>query len=220
MCDIDRQKIFFTSDLHLGHKRILDFFTKRKEIFKIEENNVEGMVQHDTSIIKLWNKLVGKHDTVYILGDFSFKNPEETTKIIEQLNGKKHLIIGNHDKSCRHLSNYFLSTSHIKEVTFKTHLFPFLDEDLHCILCHFPMLAWNRRMFGSCMIHGHSHGELCDINSNSEELRVDVGFDAKLANHNLIELEELYNHFKYNVCKGKTFKEHIDYLTNKTGLKI
>ena len=44
---------------------------------------------------------------------------------------KKHLIIGNHDSPCSSLSNYFVSTSQIKEVTFKKIHYSFLDVLLH-----------------------------------------------------------------------------------------
>lgn len=136
-----------------------------------------------------------------------------------RLNGEKHLIIGNHDGSCRTLSNYFESVSHIKEVTFKKAFFPFLEENMHCIMCHFPMVAWNRRMSGSVMLHGHTHGSICEFNKKSEELRLDIGFDSEIGNCDLVELEDIYNYFKTNVTNDKTFKEHINCLVEKTGLR-
>ncbi|MEE0684722.1 MAG: hypothetical protein UC703_10040 [Bacilli bacterium] len=52
------------------------------------------------------------------------------------------------------------------------------------------------------MIHGHCHGKVDQINTDSKELRVDVGIDGNLANYDLISLEKLANHFikieKYN----------------------
>lgn len=41
------------------------------------------------------------------------------------------------------------------------------------------------------MIHGHCHGKIDQINTDSKELRVDVGIDGNLANYNLISLEKL-----------------------------
>ena len=110
----------------------------------LDETDPDIMKKHDTGIILRWNMTVRKHDTVYILGDLSFLTNEETRKLLEKLNGKKHLIIGNHDGSCRGLENYFVSVSQIKEVTFKKTVFPFLDENMHCVFCHFPIMAWNR----------------------------------------------------------------------------
>ena len=90
--------IWFTSDLHLGHRAAINMCGRPFE-------NVEEM---NEILIRNFNSCVKKNDTVYILGDFSFASPEETRKILEKLNGKKHLIIGNHDKSCKGLENYFL----------------------------------------------------------------------------------------------------------------
>lgn len=125
------------------------------------------------------------------------------------------MIIGNHDASCKSLTNYFESVSQIKEVTFKKTVYPFLDENMHCIMCHYPMIAWNRRMHGSIMVHGHCHGSLDEINKLSEELRIDIGFDSELADGGLVSLEQLYNYMKFDVAKGKTFQEHLDYLVEK-----
>lgn len=55
--------IWFTSDLHFFHDRILEFHPKRKEIFgSTVEKAKEAMIQ-------LWNSRVNKKDTVYILTD-------------------------------------------------------------------------------------------------------------------------------------------------------
>lgn len=214
-----RSGVWFVADTHFSHKNILRFNENRLIKFNIDITDENALEQHDDEMINLWNKTIQKHDTVYIIGDFSFASPERTKKILEKLNGKKHLIIGNHDKACNSLTNYFVSVSQIKEVTFKKTVFPFLDESIHCVLCHFPFAAWNRRMHGSLMIHGHTHGAMDDINVKSEELRVDVGFDAILNNSGFASLEQVYRYFKNNVAKGKTFKEHIDYLTEKTGFR-
>ncbi len=61
-------------------------------------------------------------------------------------------------------------------------------------MCHFPMLSWEHKDKGSVMIHGHCHGKVDKINTDSKELRVDVGIDGNLANYDLISLEKLANH--------------------------
>lgn len=215
----NKEKIWFIADSHFGHKNILKFSPKRLQEFGLDINDSDVVTKHDEAFISRWNMTVAKHDTVYILGDLSFAPVEETKKILERLHGKKHLIVGNHDASCKGLENYFESVSQIKEVWFKTHVHNFLDEHMHCILCHFPLIAWNRRMHGAIMVHGHTHGALDLINKESEELRVDVGFDGELSDCGLISLEQLYHYMKYDVAKGKTFQEHIAYLTDKNGFR-
>jgi calcineurin-like phosphoesterase family protein len=50
-------------------------------------------------IITSWNKTVSKKDTIYILGDVSFGNLEDTKQIVSKLNRYKLICIrGNHDE--------------------------------------------------------------------------------------------------------------------------
>lgn len=212
--------IWFTSDTHFGHKHILKYSTNRQSDMGLSLDDQDMMKKHDAMLIQRWNETVKKKDTVYILGDFSFASPEETRKILEKLNGKKHLIIGNHDGACKSLTNYFESTSQIKEVTFKKTVFPFLDENMYCVMCHYPLDDWNKRMCGAVMLHGHTHGSFCNLNKESERLRLDIGLDGQLANGNLISLEQVYRFMKNEIAKGKTFQEHINYLTDKTGFRV
>ena len=73
--------IWFTSDLHFFHDRILEFHPKRKEIFgSTVEKAKEAMIQ-------LWNSRVNKKDTVYILGDLAFGEVEDKRKLFQRLNG-------------------------------------------------------------------------------------------------------------------------------------
>lgn len=81
--------IYFTSDLHLGHESILRF---SKRPFR----NTKEM---NRTLIANYNALVRNEDTVYILGDLTYKIPvAEANRQISELNGKKYLIRGNHDK--------------------------------------------------------------------------------------------------------------------------
>ena len=71
---------------------------------KSEVNNIYTKVFID-KIIKTWNKRITNQDDIYILGDLFFlgKNLDidEANKILFKLNGKKHLIVGNHDDFIR-----------------------------------------------------------------------------------------------------------------------
>ena len=48
-------------------------------------------------------------------------------------------------------------------------------------LCHYPMVTWNHKPYGSIMLHGHCHGKLDEHNRLSSDLRFDVGIDGELA---------------------------------------
>lgn len=51
----------------------------------------------EDTIVKNWNSVVNKEDTVYILGDYCWNTDEEWERTLKLLNGNKVLILGNHD---------------------------------------------------------------------------------------------------------------------------
>lgn len=228
----DRQKIWFVSDLHFGHVSILYFHPERRNaagitLEELQEDKELAITRHDEWLINKWNETVRKQDTVYFLGDFCLKNREYTENILRQLHGKKFLIRGNHDKSLNGLENYFEWVGDIKEAKFTNNQFKFIDpEETFCVeMCHYPMLTWNRRPHGTCMVHGHCHGSIDLVNVNMQELRVDVGFDAYLnrvvCGYGFVELEDLYNYFISIREKAgcKTFQEYIDWKMENDGYR-
>ena len=61
---------YYTSDIHFGHNKIIDF---EKRPFK----SIEEM---DNTIINNWNNKVKSTDEVYILGDFAFYKGEKNKR--------------------------------------------------------------------------------------------------------------------------------------------
>lgn len=228
-------KVWFTSDLHFRHIKILKFQKNRREALGFSEAEIDQSVVDkdqtyvdamDKWLIDKWNKTIGKKDSVYILGDICFGNSEGAEKILQKLNGKKYLVFGNHDKACRNenLLKYFEWTGDMKTISFKHNVFPFIreGETLVVELSHYPMVAWNHRMDGAIHLHGHTHGGLDDYNEASEELRADVGLDARLGGKNeLVDLETVYNFFTTKITKAgcSTFKEYTEKLADKQGFR-
>ena len=133
--------IYFTSDTHFGDKKILASRTM-----------FETVEQMDETLIAKWNEKITKDDTVYILGDITPKGINVMKSYVNRLNGKKHLIIGNHDmkwyKNTVDLSDVFESAKHSDIIS--------VDE-IYLTLSHFPMfefLGCNGRYYH---IHGHLH---------------------------------------------------------------
>lgn len=84
--------IFFTSDQHFGHERILELGDGRP--FKT-------IGEHNDYIVRQWFHTVQPDDVVYVLGDVAFGGGEAFVKnvsIFSWLPGVKFLIPGNHDK--------------------------------------------------------------------------------------------------------------------------
>ncbi len=106
-------KIFFTADLHFGHKNVFKHCKNRPFA---EQNDT---VAHDKLLMELWNSAIGKKDVVYILGDLTFLGRDDARRLVEKLNGRKHLIVGNHDGSVEQLTNYFVTISPLKDIVIK-----------------------------------------------------------------------------------------------------
>lgn len=136
-CGKEAGMIYFTADLHLGHKSVIGMCGR--PFADVEEMN--------EALVSAWNDRVHKNDDVYILGDFSFRSEVSPAEYLKRLKGRKHLIIGNHDRTWINkvdLSEYFEDWSSLLVKNFgrgKT------------TLCHFPMLAFE----GKYLIHGHMH---------------------------------------------------------------
>lgn len=133
---------FYISDLHFGHKNIASFDNRP---FKTPEEN-------DNLITENWNSAVGFDDDVYILGDVSQYNSTKTIKIIKNLNGRKHLIRGNHDNKILKnpkMREQFVEICDYKEIT--------TDDGKGLILCHYPIVAFKNHYYGWTHFYGHVH---------------------------------------------------------------
>ena len=150
---------FVTSDLHFNHANIIKYCNRP---FSSSE-------EMDQSLIKRWNAKVRKNDPVYILGDVIFFKSHKldyAKHIIQSLNGKLHLVKGNHDRSTEELKDLFVWIKDYHEMT--------LLDGTKVVMSHYPFLVWNKAHYGSWMLHGHSHGSLKETDSK----RMDVGIDT------------------------------------------
>jgi calcineurin-like phosphoesterase family protein len=103
-------------------------------------------------MIKKWNNYVTDYDEIYILGDFLYKGTgREANNILSQLNGKKYLVKGNHEK--------YLSDPEFKQGAFEWvkdyHVLKY--EGIEFVLFHYPILQWYKSHRGSIHLYGHVH---------------------------------------------------------------
>lgn len=88
------RRIFFTSDHHFGHANILVYEDEmRRDACGATFSSVREM---DEYLIRRWNDTVAQGDLVYCLGDFCY-NYQQMSEVLPLPNGKKVLIVGNHD---------------------------------------------------------------------------------------------------------------------------
>lgn len=155
--------VYFTSDLHLGHKNII----------KHCERPFESAEQMDQHIIANINTIVGQRDTLYILGDFTGPQTKRDGAIAyrKRIACKHvHLIQGNHDKDFRDTDCFETDTYYQKLKLAGRKI----------ILFHYPIAEWDGKWRGAIHLHGHSHNKLEYNQRNIEQglLRFDVGVDA------------------------------------------
>lgn len=80
--------VYVISDLHFNHPGIL----------RMERTQFKTVDEHNEYVIQQYNSVVGPEDTCYILGDVGFYNVYDLALLTKRLNGKKILIMGNHDR--------------------------------------------------------------------------------------------------------------------------
>ena len=81
------RKVFFTSDWHVGHAKSIEF---DKRPFK----DVDHMHR---VLINNYNATVPEDGICYFLGDIGISKHETVKKVVNELNGTKVCILGNHD---------------------------------------------------------------------------------------------------------------------------
>lgn len=152
----DKQNVFLVADTHFHHGNVIKYCNRPFD-------SVEEM---DEVLIRNWNSVVAPNDVVCHLGDFVFhrerncrKQVEETNNLLRKLNGRKHLILGNHDKRGTTQSELWDSIDDILQIKC------FGEQSM--ILCHYSMIVWKNCHYGYWHAYGHSHGTLgkpCDYN--------------------------------------------------------
>lgn len=147
-------KTFFTADNHFGHAGIIKHCNRPWD--NVDEMN-EGMID-------IWNAQVPSGSTVYIIGDFAYS---KHAKFANRLNGKKILIMGNHDKMSQDAMKAFTDV-HTFGVRRR-----FFGQAV--TLCHYNMNVWQNSHYGDWQLYGHSHGR---IKEEPFRKQMDMGVDV------------------------------------------
>lgn len=166
--ELNPEKVFFTSDTHFRHAAIVGFCNRPFD-------SVDDM---DEALIENWNKVVSNDDTVYHLGDFAFCGTQMIKRIRERLNGKIHLIIGNHDIrniNPNTVGNCFESIEYQRIIEI---------DGYNVVLNHYPFLCFPGA-FNSHLVQlfGHVHTRQGNTGNDRDRLQYlyptqyDVGVD-------------------------------------------
>ena len=193
--------VFFTSDPHWGHTNVIRF--DNRPFADIDTMNWK--------MISEWNSTVNPNDVVLILGDVSYANLEETVRIVSQLNGKKHLVLGNHDRvitdNLATFKQYFESITRDREIAVR-----YEGVEFNVTLSHYMHVVWNKSHHGALHLWGHSHGKIAGHTQGC-----DVGMPVwgyKPASFERI-LSALKTNQKYPDCFGKILENDHHVSRNK-----
>ena len=197
-----KNKLWFMSDLNYNNENVIKFNRRPFE-------NVKEMNWHIEQ--ELITK-VGPGDILFDMGDLFWKTDETTMKNVISLASPKewYKILGNHDNYNVYRKSYigtlFTLLSDILEINVDHE-----GRNYRLTLCHYPMISWNGKARGTLMIHGHCHGNIDNINTESTDLRVDVGFDGILAKKTgsfLISFEDILEYMKEKAGGSLDFMKH------------
>lgn len=194
--------IYFTADPHYDHRNIIKY-TNRWMFLSLEEkeqlshcpqsikyhgrynkDDVKHIKISDETIDRMndyllaqTNDVVGKNDTLYILGDFCF-TVEGTEYFRRRINCNNiFLILGNHDphkkgghpkKELYHTFNFRVYEQHLISPEING-----VRQDI--FMSHYANRVWPKSHRGSWNLYGHSHGQLPD---DPYALAIDVGVDC------------------------------------------
>lgn len=163
---IDNQNVWFASDYHFCHSNII----------KYDNRPFANVQEMDHTLIENWNELVDVNDTVIYMGDLCFDRSGGAAKsIVDQLNGKIHFVLGNHDKEkdIRKLGRFETVSDYIN--------LSILDEEnprkyQGIMIMHYPILSWDKSHHGEWHLHGHCHQSLVPNNPEYYKRKVlDMG---------------------------------------------
>lgn len=141
-------EVFMIGDLHLSHSNIIKYCYR--PFSTIEEMN--------ETLIENWNKIVGKEDKVFMMGDFALCGKEKIIEFGNRLKGRKTLILGNHEGAS--LKTYY-------EASFEMiSKYPILFNEFF-ILSHEPQYVQENGVYANIFAHVHTNPMYKSVSSRS-----------------------------------------------------
>ncbi len=138
--------IYYISDYHFYNEQ----FVSWRGFRTVEEMN--------NSMAARWNSRVTDEDLVVLLGDFSHGTGAQTNCLLQSLNGRKLLLVGNHDP---YLEDPAFDRSLLEEIVSYKEM---QDGEHRLVLSHYPLLCYNGQYREvshpeqkTWMLYGHVH---------------------------------------------------------------
>ena len=181
--------VWFTSDQHFGHARLLELSPARGAAFPtVGEMNAR--------LVHNWNSVVQPDDTVWVLGDVDMHGKDTTLALVEQLVGTKILIAGNHDACWAGVRegwknrDLYLAAGFAAVLDFAVTTLPPVRPQApatRVLLSHFPYAGdshdedryaqFRLRDEGVPLLHGHVHESFRERRTKKGTWHINVGVD-------------------------------------------
>jgi len=168
----------FYADPHFGHAKILDY--EKRPFADVEEMNRE--------LIARYNSMMGTVQTCLWAGDAFLMPFDEAKKVMDRLNGKKALLLGNHDRSAKRMAELGFTVVTGELVlymggrTVRVSHYPYWtgeadrhgrDKKLSPEEVEKYKALYPKRVKGEVLVHGHTHGK-----KRRHENMINIGVDA------------------------------------------
>ena len=128
--------VWIWSDTHFFHKNIIHF--SERPYTDVNEMNEQMLLNY--------NEYVQPDDVCIWVGDVGFGNDTKINSIVDQCNGYKILVVGNHDFNKRKIRHLNFDEVHL--------IYNLPTPEGELLLTHYPMDNIKSPMFN---LHGHLH---------------------------------------------------------------
>lgn len=159
-------KTWFIGDTHFDHRNIISYCNR--PFLTVADMN--------KALVDNWNKVVRNEDKVIMNGDFALCGKERIIEIGLKLNGRKTLILGNHDGAS--LKTYYDAGF---EMVSK---YPILVDEFF-IVSHMPQYVQENGVYVNVFAHVHDNPAFKDVSARS------FCTSAERINYTPIEFEDM-----------------------------
>jgi calcineurin-like phosphoesterase family protein len=190
--DTDQQKVYVSSDFHLGHQR--DFVWKSRGYNSVQE--------HDDGLINILNETVRPNDILLFLGDFCLNTTvDQFNSYLDRIKCQNIMALwGNHNNP--HEKSIYKKVVGDKEqypvkyknITYLGHYVEVILNGQFVVLFHYPIFIWNEQKNGSWCLCGHSHNSFPQTRADNLYGKIlDVGWDGHSKPWSFSEISAVMN---------------------------
>lgn len=164
--ETEEQKVYVSTDFHLGHN-------PKWPVPIWEMRGFKSTGEHDTAVVDSVNAIVRSNDILLYLGDFCLNTSiAQFDAFLDAIKCQNiRSIWGNHNNPHEKAIYRPIVRGMLPHATPDIEVYPIGYKNLtyygnyveaiingqYCVLCHYPLMVWNHMKNGAWMLCGHSH---------------------------------------------------------------